>query len=597
MGAFLKALAEFSGGLIPGCALTLMQVQVVLMLLCFAVLSSAKNRNLIFRCGQLLSGGLSRLHPGALVALSLCAMIFSGWMERASPVIHDEFSYLLAADTFASGRLTNPSHPKWEFFETFHVLSQPTYQSKYLPSQGLILALGQRLFNLPIVGIWIFLCFGIAATHWMLLGWFNRKWSMLGTVLTAYIVAFTDISQTFFYNPCAFLGAVLVMGAGKRCADPWVTHRGNSMAQGTVWGIGAGLLMLSRPFEGAFFCIAVIAWMFWKTPLRESVHRKGLLLSGTAATIAVGAFATFLFYYNRAVTGDYFTFPYVIYDQRYFTFPAIVWQHFTPATHWTSPFLEEFYSKHFAKALAVEWQLESVTNFLAANLSKLERFFIAYPNAAITPLFLLGIAALWRSKDRALLVALVPASLFVMFSTSNWMSSYGMHLIGPLALCSVFGFRSLFIWHRTFNREGARIALSLFVSILVAYPLVFSYRRAFSGDWFQSIDSRREVLETLDQVPGKLVLFVSYEDASMAFIDWVYNPADIDSARVVWARDLGDRKNQELLEYYGDREKVTMRIGVGRNPTNSLIVPTYTLKRWPKGGNFETSTDSLSAHK
>ncbi len=36
------------------------------------------------------------------------------------------------------------------------------------------------------------------------------------------------------------------------------------------------------------------------------------------------------------------------------------------------------------------------------------------------------------------------------------------------------------------------------------------------------------------------------------FEEWVYNGADIDASRVVWARDLG-AENKKLLRYYPDR--------------------------------------------
>ncbi len=45
-------------------------------------------------------------------------------------------------------------------------------------------------------------------------------------------------------------------------------------------------------------------------------------------------------------------------------------------------------------------------------------------------------------------------------------------------------------------------------------------------------------------------------------LDWVYNRADIDAAKVIWARDMGKRDNQELLDYFNDRQAWQVNVNV-----------------------------------
>ena len=57
----------------------------------------------------------------------------------------------------------------------------------------------------------------------------------------------------------------------------------------------------------------------------------------------------------------------------------------------------------------------------------------------------------------------------------------------------------------------------------------------------------------LEHQPGKQLVIARYWGNHEPFDEWVYNAADIDNSKVIWARDLGAAGNLELIHYYKDR--------------------------------------------
>jgi hypothetical protein len=435
-----------------------------------------------------------------------------------APDIYDEFSHLLVADTLRHFRLANPAPALPQFFETFFVLLRPGYSSIYPIGQGLALAIGWIIFGTPWAGVLLSTAAFCALCYWMLRSWTTPGWALIGGLLAVFIFGpLNQWTNSYWGGGYSAAAGCLVFGALPRLRK---TAR---MRDALLLGLGLAMHLLSRPFESIFLLASVVLFLLpeWCRFVRPGVVVALVCLPAIGITLLQ----------NKKVTGSWTTLPYALSQYEYgvpasFTFQA------HPVPHHLLTREQELDYK-MQRAFRGR-EIDTAGTYLRRLAYRVRYYrFYLYP-----ALYVAVLAFLFTARNYRSLWILVTLAIFAL--GTNFYPIFLTHYIAAVSclfiLMSVEGLRKL-------GGPAARALIYLCVA-----QFVFSFWSTEGKP-----QKRIEVNRQLAAMPGKLLVFVRYWPQHIFQEEWVYNAADIDRARVIWARDLGEQEDEKLRRYYPDR--------------------------------------------
>jgi hypothetical protein len=463
------------------------------------------------------------------------------------PVIQDESSYLLAADTFAHGRLVNPPLEHAEFFESPHILVQPVYASKYPPGQAAFLALGQRLAGHPFWGVVLSCALMVFLFCWAADAWLPPHWALIAGALTV-IFFFVRLYwlESYWGGAVAACGGALVVGGLGHLLRGRLAPARFSLA------VGAIVLYFTRPYEGGVLCFAVLAILAFHfvrlRPENRGAWVRAVIVPSASVLLAGGVLAG---WYNFRATGHATELAFLTYARQYDLAPKFLMQSETPGKHYSNATMEtthNFELANYRRIRALPWW-EAAYDQL--------KYFVGH--CLLQPfmgfaLLLLGLPWARIGRRKKWLVLLFAAGVAAMLP-EVWIQ---FHYTAPFTAVSVIlivaSARAL--WYRlaVARFRGPVFALSL---VILFGPLLFHYM----GVLQPRTNGRSRVVRQLQSMGGRHLVFVSYIGDWNYSHESVYNGASLDVAPVLFAHDLGSARDRELVEQYPSRTAWMLRLG------------------------------------
>jgi hypothetical protein len=244
--------------------------------------------------------------------------------------------------------------------------------------------------------------------------------------------------------------------------------------------------------------------------------------------------------------------------------PYYIWQKQRPEPAYRHPGMRRFY---YDSEMKVYYKVHSWGLFLPVTLMKVFTTIMFFGGIALLPPLIMLRRAFHDRRIRFLVLSvlfLMAGMLIEIYLIPHYLAPFtaAFYAIGLQAM------RHLRVWSPGNKPMGKTLVrLTVTVCCLLAAARAFSKPLGFeipewpasswSGGWYgpDHYGTERAGIETrLEQLPGKQLVLVRPSTKRDPLDQWVYNQADIDASKVVWANDMDATNNLELMHYYPDRK-------------------------------------------